>query len=118
MALGRRTQRGGPAGAGGGRVPEGGRLVTPAPSKAAGERMRAMMTPNRPASARLLQERLNMGFFQEAFAELRKVHWPTREQARNLTVLVIAVSVAIGLLLGAMDYVFEKIFEFVLRFGA
>ena len=118
MALGRRTQRGGPAGAAGGRLPEGGRLVTAAPSKATGERMREMTAPSRPAGGRLLQERLSLGFFQEAFAELRKVHWPTREQARNLTVLVIGVSLAIGVILGAIDYVFEKVFEFVLRFGA
>jgi preprotein translocase subunit SecE len=77
-----------------------------------------MMTPSRPAGGRLLQERLNVTFFQEAVSELRKVHWPTREQARNLTMLVIGVSLAVGMILGAMDYVFEKIFEFVLRAGA
>jgi len=79
--------------------------------------MRAMMTPNRPSNARLLQERLSLDFFQEAVSELRKVHWPTREQARNLTMLVIAVSLAVGMILGAMDFIFEQIFEFVLRFG-
>jgi preprotein translocase subunit SecE len=109
--------RGGPMGVGG-RMPEGGRLVTPASPKGQAEKMRAMMTPSRPGSARLLQERLSLGFFQDAFSEIRKVHWPTREQARNLTTLVIGVSLAIGVLLGAVDYVFEKLFELVLRFGA
>jgi preprotein translocase subunit SecE len=117
MSLGRRSMRGGPA-AGSGRMPEGGKLVTSSPAKNQAEKMRAMMTPSRPGSGRLLQERLSLGFFQDAIAEIRKVHWPTREQARNLTSLVIAVSLALGVLLGAVDYVFEKLFELVLRFGA
>jgi preprotein translocase subunit SecE len=108
--------RGGPM-AGGGKLPEGARLVTPAQSKATAERMRSIMTPSRPGSGPMLRERLNLTFFQEAIAELRKVHWPTREQARNLTVLVIAVSLAVGMILGAMDYIFEKVFEFILRLG-
>jgi preprotein translocase subunit SecE len=117
MSLGKRALRGGPAGAG--RSPEGGRLVTPSPAKPQqSERMRQMMTPSRPGSARLLQERLNLTFFQEAVAELRKVHWPTRDQLRNLVLLVIGVSLAVGIILGAMDFVFEKLFETVLRIGA
>ncbi len=107
--------RGGPAG--GGKLPEGARLVTPAQSKTAADRMRASMTPSRPAGGRMLQERLNLTFFQEAVAELRKVHWPTRQQARNLTALVVGVCLAVGMILGAMDYIFEKVFQFVLRFG-
>ena len=96
------------------RSPEGGKLVTAAPSKTQQERMRQMMTPSRAASGRLLQERLNLTFFQEAVAELRKVHWPTREQTRTLSLLVIGVSIAVGLLLGGIDLVFEKIFEAIL----
>jgi len=98
-------------------MPEGGRLVTPAQSKPNSDRMRGMMTPGRPSNARLLQERLNLTFFQEAIAELRKVHWPSRIQARNLTLLVVGVALAVGLILGATDYVFEKIFELILKIG-
>jgi preprotein translocase SecE subunit len=73
-----------------------------------------MTAPGRPAGGRLLLERLNLTFFPEAVAKLRKVHWPTREQTRTLALLVIGVSLAIGLLLGGIDLVFEKIFEAVL----
>lgn len=107
--------RGGPSGSG--RLPEGAKLVTPASSKNAGERARSMMTPSRPAGGRLLAEPLGIAFFKEALAELRKVNWPTRMQARNLTILVIAVSICVGLVLGAMDYVYESIFELVLGLG-
>ena len=34
-------------------------------------------------------------FINESWSELKKVSWPTREQVRNLTVLVFAVSFAI-----------------------
>ncbi len=45
-------------------------------------------------------------FFQEAFQELRKVSWPTPQQARNLTVLVLAVSFAVGAYLAFFDLIF------------
>ncbi len=118
MSVGKRALRGGPMGTGGTGASQGGRLVTPAASKSQAERMRQMMTPSRPASGRLLQERLSLSFFQEAVAEIRKVHWPTRDQLRNLVLLVIGVSLAVGVVLGAMDYVYEKIFETILRIGA
>jgi preprotein translocase subunit SecE len=117
MAMSRRTPRGGPTPRGV-RTPDGARVVTPAASSAAAERMRAMMTPSgRPGRVRLLGERLNADFFREAWAELRKVHWPTRVQARNLTAMVITVSFAVGMILGGMDFVFARIFEFVLGIG-
>jgi preprotein translocase subunit SecE len=47
-------------------------------------------------------------------SELRKVVWPTREQAARLTGVVIAVSVAVGLVMGGLDYVFKWLFELIL----
>jgi preprotein translocase subunit SecE len=45
-------------------------------------------------------------FITDSLAELRKVNWPTPQQARNLTVLVLAVSAAISLYISLFDYVF------------
>ena len=42
-------------------------------------------------------------FINEAWSELKKVSWPTREQVRNLTVLVFAVSFAVGLYITVLD---------------
>ena len=36
-------------------------------------------------------------------SELRKVTWPTREETRNLTIVVIGISAAIGIFLGSID---------------
>lgn len=51
------------------------------------------------------------GFLRDTRSELKKVVWPSREEAINLTLIVIAVSVVIGLVLGAVDYVFQILFE-------
>jgi preprotein translocase SecE subunit len=46
-------------------------------------------------------------FVDEAWSELKKVSWPTSEQVRNLTVLVFVVSLAVGLYITALDFVFQ-----------
>ena len=46
-------------------------------------------------------------FIDEAWSELKKVSWPTPEQTRNLTVLVFAVSLAVGLYITVLDSVFQ-----------
>jgi preprotein translocase subunit SecE len=53
------------------------------------------------------------GFFGEVFGELRKVSWPTREEATRLTVMVIVLSAAIGLFLGLIDMLFARIMSVV-----
>jgi preprotein translocase subunit SecE len=45
-------------------------------------------------------------FIDEAWSELKKVTWPTREQTRNLTVLVFAISLVVGLYITVLDTVF------------
>lgn len=48
-------------------------------------------------------------FLYEAWQELKKVNWPTPEQARNLTVLVLAVSFVVGLYIAFFDVIFGAI---------
>ena len=45
-------------------------------------------------------------FVDEAWSELKKVSWPTREQVRNLTVLVFVVSFVVGAYITTLDSVF------------
>ncbi len=44
-------------------------------------------------------------FYRETAGELRKVSWPTREEAINLTGIVLAVLVLMALFLGFIDYI-------------
>jgi preprotein translocase SecE subunit len=50
-----------------------------------------------------------ISFLREAWQELKKVSWPTPEQARNLTVLVVAVSAVVGVYIVIFDYAFGAI---------
>jgi len=52
-------------------------------------------------------------FLQEAWSELKKVSWPTREQTRNLTVLVFVVSLAVGLYITFFDFLFYQAVQFL-----
>jgi preprotein translocase subunit SecE len=48
-------------------------------------------------------------FISESISELKKVSWPTLEQTRNLTVLVFAVSVAVGMYVFVFDRIFQSV---------
>ena len=52
-------------------------------------------------------------YFDEVWSELKKVSWPTREQVRNLTVLVFAISFVIGLYITVLDSVFHQLLGLV-----
>jgi preprotein translocase subunit SecE len=52
-------------------------------------------------------------YFDEVLSELRKVSWPTREQVRNLTVLVFTISVVVGLYISVLDRVFVGLLNLV-----
>lgn len=43
-------------------------------------------------------------FFGNIIAELKKVTWPTRDEVRKLTIMVLVVAFSVGLVLGALDY--------------
>jgi preprotein translocase subunit SecE len=50
-------------------------------------------------------------FIRDTMAEIKKVIWPDRETTRNLTLLVIALSLVLGLLLGGIDFILFELFE-------
>ena len=56
-------------------------------------------------------------FYRDTRSELRKVVWPTRDQAVNLTVLVVCASVAVGVVLGGCDLLFAQLFKMLLGQG-
>jgi len=53
-------------------------------------------------------------YLTESWAELKKVVWPTRETVIRLTVLVVAVSVAVGVYIFVLDRIFNTIVDQVL----
>lgn len=45
-------------------------------------------------------------YLKEVKAEMAKVNWPTRQETINFTMVVIGVSAAVAIFLGALDYFF------------
>lgn len=54
---------------------------------------------------------------RETVAELRKVNWPTRQEATQLTLLVLLVIIIMSSLLGVLDFLFSKLFGFIVTLG-
>ncbi len=65
---------------------------------------------------REMQKRENrlVQYVRETRAELRKVVWPTREEAINLTAIVVATLVGMSVFLGAVDYFLKQLFTFLI----
>ena len=56
-------------------------------------------------------------FLRETTGELRKVSWPTWPEARQLTLLVLAVMVVMGLILGITDAGARVLLNMILGFS-
>ena len=54
-------------------------------------------------------------YYRETRGELRRVTWPTREESQRLTGVVIAVTIAFALFLGALDFVFSTLVGALIR---
>jgi preprotein translocase subunit SecE len=53
-------------------------------------------------------------FLEECWAELKKVHWPTREETRAATIAVIIGVAVMAAYLGVVDVLFQMIIQRVL----
>ncbi|MGD2164865.1 MAG: preprotein translocase subunit SecE [Anaerolineae bacterium] len=54
-----------------------------------------------------LRDNALVQYLRETRAELRKVHWPSRQEAENLTKIVLIVTVSMAALMGLLDYLFS-----------
>jgi len=48
-----------------------------------------------------------VAYLRATRAELRKVHWPSRDEALNLTKVVVAVTTGMAAFLGILDFLFS-----------
>ena len=56
----------------------------------------------------MAKSKSRFSFFTEAVAELRKAHWPTRQEVLRLSLMVILICIIIGAILGTLDFGFTK----------
>ena len=53
-------------------------------------------------------------YFRETIGELRKVNWPTRQEATNLTIIVLIVTFSMSLILGLLDFLYSRFMALLL----
>ena len=51
-----------------------------------------------------------VGFFRDVRAELRKVTWPTWEELKKATLVIVVFVTILGLVIGLMDATFQFVF--------
>ena len=56
-------------------------------------------------------------FWNETIGELKKVSWPTRQEAFNLTTVVLIVMVTMSMFLFLVDYIAEYLLKLVIAAG-
>jgi preprotein translocase subunit SecE len=57
-------------------------------------------------------------FIQEVREELKHVIWPSREEVVKSTWIILLTVIALSIFLFMIDFVFEKVFEFLVNLGA
>ncbi len=50
-------------------------------------------------------------YIKGSVEEMKKVTWPTKKETYNYTLLVIGISLAVAIFLGALDYAFNYAFQ-------
>ena len=53
-------------------------------------------------------------YLREMIAELRKVSWPSRQEATQLTLIVLVVVTVMSVFLGTLDLIFARFMSFLL----
>ena len=54
-------------------------------------------------------------FLQEVWAELKKVHWPSRKETYAATAVVLVVVGIVALYLGLVDFALSQMIQAILR---
>ena len=53
-------------------------------------------------------------FLKEVRREMERVAWPKRPEAVRLTLIVVGTSLAVGVFIGILDFVFTKLMSLIL----
>ena len=65
---------------------------------------------NTPSSSNALSQ-----YLRETRGEMRKVTWPTQDEAWRLTGIVLAVTIAFSIFLGLLDFLWSNGLEYLIR---
>ncbi|MFN2232833.1 MAG: preprotein translocase subunit SecE [Anaerolineales bacterium] len=62
------------------------------------------------------QDNAIVRYYRETVGELRKVSWPTREEAINLTTITLIVITVMSAFFGSLDYIFNQLFALIFSY--
>jgi len=68
-------------------------------------------------AARTAKGRESLAFVREADIERRKVVWPTRQETIQTTLIVLAVTIVVGIILFIMDAIFGGLVRWLIGMG-
>jgi len=54
-------------------------------------------------------------YIRETISELKQVHWPSRDETIQLTVLVLVISVIVAVYVGGLDFLFTNLLTYILK---
>jgi preprotein translocase subunit SecE len=80
------------------------------PPKPTAERERLSAEERSPVSTRF--DEIKKQWF-DTVSELKKVTWPDTETTKNLTLVVIGISIFLGALLGGIDWIMQRLFALI-----
>ena len=71
----------------------------------------ASKKPKAGSKARRRRENVVVRYLRETVAELKRVSWPTRQEATKLTLIVLATTAAMSAFLGIVDLLSTQLFS-------
>ncbi len=71
------------------------------------------------ASSKQAAQQKNTGgfgrFFRETKTEIKKVVWPNKQELINSTIVVFITVLVISIIIGVVDSIFSKLFQFLMH---
>jgi preprotein translocase subunit SecE len=77
----------------------------------------ASKKPKAGSKGKRRKENAVVRYLRETMAELKKVAWPTRQEATRLTLIVLAATVAMSAFLGIVDLLSTQLFSALIGSG-
>jgi preprotein translocase subunit SecE len=68
---------------------------------------------NKPAPQRSNPLKSVQSLYRDTMTEIHKVAWPDQQTTRNLTLIVIGTAVVLGALLGGIDALFVRLWQWI-----
>lgn len=66
-------------------------------------------------SERKVMAKKKSKFLTEAYAELKKVSWPSRQEVKGATIVVLVMTFLLGFYIGLVDLFFSKVIAFLIK---